>query len=53
METVGADQVMLGSDFCFDMGYERPRRIVERLGLRPADRLRILRGNAAKLLRVT
>jgi aminocarboxymuconate-semialdehyde decarboxylase len=34
IETVGADRVMLGSDFCFDMGYARPRRIVERLGLR-------------------
>jgi aminocarboxymuconate-semialdehyde decarboxylase len=52
VETVGADRVMLGSDFCFDMGYARPRRIVERLGLRAADRTRILRGNAAKLLRV-
>jgi aminocarboxymuconate-semialdehyde decarboxylase len=45
--------VILGSDFCFDMGYERPRRIVERLRLRKADQARILRGNAAKLLRVT
>jgi aminocarboxymuconate-semialdehyde decarboxylase len=53
VETVGADRVMLGSDFCFDMGYQRPRRIIEGLGLRAADRTRILRGNAAKLLRVT
>jgi len=53
IETVGADRVMLGSDYCFDMGYERPRRIIERLGLRPADRTRILRGNAAKLFHVT
>jgi aminocarboxymuconate-semialdehyde decarboxylase len=52
VETVGADRVILGSDFCFDMGYERPRRIVERLRLRKADQARILRGNAAKLLRV-
>ena len=50
---VGADRVMLGSDYCFDMGYTRPRRIIERLGLRTADRVRILRGNAAKLLRVS
>ena len=53
VETVGADRVMLGSDYCFDMGYTRPRRIIERLGLRTADRVRILRGNAAKLLRVS
>ena len=38
---------MLGSDYCFDMGYTRPRRIIERLGLH--GRPRILRGNAAKL----
>ena len=24
VDTVGADRVMLGTDFCFDMGYERP-----------------------------
>lgn len=48
---VGADRVMLGSDFCFDMGYERPRDIVtKRLGLKAADQARILRGNAARLL---
>lgn len=48
---VGADRVMLGSDFCFDMGYERPRDIVtRRLGLRVTDQTRIIRGNAARLL---
>jgi aminocarboxymuconate-semialdehyde decarboxylase len=48
---VGADRVMLGSDYCFDMGYERPRDIVtKRLGLKVADQARILRGNAARLL---
>jgi aminocarboxymuconate-semialdehyde decarboxylase len=48
---VGADRVMIGSDFCFDMGYERPRDIVtKRLGLKAADQARILRGNAARLL---
>lgn len=48
---VGADRVMVGSDFCFDMGYERPRDIVtKRLGLKAADQARILRGNAARLL---
>jgi aminocarboxymuconate-semialdehyde decarboxylase len=50
---VGADRVMLGSDYCFDMGYERPVQIVTRLrrvGL--ADRARILGANAARLLRI-
>lgn len=51
VRTVGADRVMLGSDFCFDMGYQRPRDIVvRRLGLKKADQVRILRGNAARLL---
>jgi len=51
VDTVGADRVMLGSDFCFDMGYERPRDIVTRqLGLKPADQRRILADNAARLL---
>jgi aminocarboxymuconate-semialdehyde decarboxylase len=51
VETVGADRVCLGSDYCFDMGYDRPRDIIEKgLKLRPADREKILRGNAARLL---
>jgi len=48
---VGADRVMIGSDYCFDMGYERPVDIVNkwtRLGR--ADKDRILGGNAARLL---
>jgi aminocarboxymuconate-semialdehyde decarboxylase len=49
---VGADRVMLGSDYCFDMGYERPREIVANLGLPLADQDKILNGNAARLLRL-
>lgn len=30
---VGADRIMIGSDYCFDMGYERPVQVVEELGL--------------------
>ncbi len=51
--TVGADRVMLGSDYCFDMGYARPRDIITkgaRLGR--ADQARILGGNARRLLRL-
>lgn len=48
---VGVDRIMVGSDFCFDMGYERPRDIVTKsLGLKAADQARILRTNAARLL---
>jgi aminocarboxymuconate-semialdehyde decarboxylase len=51
LATVGADRVMVGSDFCFDMGYERPcDMVVRRLPLTRADQSRILRGNAARLL---
>jgi aminocarboxymuconate-semialdehyde decarboxylase len=46
---VGVDRVMLGSDYCFDMGYERPREIVTELGLPPEDRDKIFYANAARL----
>lgn len=50
---VGADRVMLGSDYCFDMGYDRPVDVVERLTEMPvADRDLILGKTAAKLLRI-
>ncbi len=50
---VGADRVMLGSDYCFDMGYERPVQVVTRLPrLGRSDKARILGGNARRLLRL-
>lgn len=50
---VGADRVMVGSDYCFDLGYERPVEIVTKLArLRRADQARILGGTAARLLRL-
>lgn len=52
VDLVGVDRVMLGSDYCFDMGYERPREIIARIGLPAADREKILSGNAARLLRL-
>ncbi|MGZ5805219.1 MAG: amidohydrolase family protein, partial [Xanthobacteraceae bacterium] len=49
---VGADRVMIGSDYCFDMGYERPRQMVDDLRLSSADRALIMGGTAAKLLKI-
>jgi len=53
IDLVGSDRVMIGSDYCFDMGYERPVEVVTRLGGLPrADQDRILGGTAARLLRI-
>jgi aminocarboxymuconate-semialdehyde decarboxylase len=50
---VGADRVMLGSDYCFDMGYERPVDVVQGLTeISGSERDAILGGTAAKLLRL-
>jgi aminocarboxymuconate-semialdehyde decarboxylase len=46
----GADHVLLGSDYPFDMGLERPADPVRALGLDPADEERILGGNVLRLL---
>ena len=43
---------MMGSDYCFDMGYERPVEVVSALKLNRADQTKILSGNAARLLRL-
>jgi aminocarboxymuconate-semialdehyde decarboxylase len=52
IKLVGADRVMMGSDYCFDMGYERPVEAVTVLKLNRNDREKILHGNAARLLRL-
>ncbi|HVG52504.1 MAG TPA: amidohydrolase family protein [Xanthobacteraceae bacterium] len=49
---VGADRIMIGSDYCFDMGYERPREMVDRLRVSTADRALIRGGTAAKILKL-
>ena len=49
---VGADRVILGSDYCFDMGLERPVEAVERLGLDTGEREAILGRTAARLLQI-
>jgi aminocarboxymuconate-semialdehyde decarboxylase len=50
IEFAGAEHVLLGSDYPFDMGLERPAEPVRALGLEPADEERILGGNALHLL---
>jgi aminocarboxymuconate-semialdehyde decarboxylase len=47
----GAERVLLGSDYPFDMGVERPAEIVRALGLPPEDEAAILGRNALRLLR--
>ena len=51
VKLVGAERVLLGSDYCFDMGDEQPVAAVERVGaLAAGERERILGGNAMQLL---
>jgi aminocarboxymuconate-semialdehyde decarboxylase len=50
VDFLGAERIVLGSDYCFDMGYERPLEMVDQLGLTPADRGLVLEGTVARLL---
>jgi aminocarboxymuconate-semialdehyde decarboxylase len=50
VELFGADRVLLGSDYPFDMGSDRPTEIVRALGLPPDEEAAILGGNALRLL---
>ena len=52
IELVGSDRVVIGTDNYAKMDVEQPNALVEELKLPAADRERILRGNAAKLLRI-
>ena len=51
VEFAGADRVLCGSDYPFDMGVERPADVVRALELPPDDEARILGENALRLLR--
>ena len=50
MEAAGADRVLLGTDYPFDMGVDDPIERVREAALAEADERAILSGNAAELL---
>jgi aminocarboxymuconate-semialdehyde decarboxylase len=50
IDFAGADRVLCGSDYPFDMGIERPAEPVRALGLSPEEEDAILAGNALSLL---
>jgi aminocarboxymuconate-semialdehyde decarboxylase len=50
VEFLGAERVVCGSDYPFDMGIERPAEIVRSLGLPPEQEAAVLGGNALRLL---
>jgi len=49
---VGIDRIMMGSDYCFEVGYDRPVQFVDELRLSLDQRRMILGGTAAKLLKI-
>jgi aminocarboxymuconate-semialdehyde decarboxylase len=49
---VGVDRIMLGSDYCFPVGYDRPVEVVEDLRLSSDQRKMILGGTAVKILKI-
>jgi aminocarboxymuconate-semialdehyde decarboxylase len=53
IRTFGADRVMLGTDYPFDMGDDHPVQTVEALGLDETHREQILGGTAARLFGIT
>src|SRR5262249_53769491 len=51
-DTVGADKIMLGSDYPFGIGDPEPRRIVDETSLTEAERQAILGETAAHVFRI-
>jgi aminocarboxymuconate-semialdehyde decarboxylase len=50
VEMFGAERVMLGSDYPFPLGEERPGELIESLGFEASVRERLLRGTAMEFL---
>ena len=49
---VGAERVMIGSDYCYAMGYDRPLQFLEQIDINGEQRAKILGGTAATLLKL-
>jgi aminocarboxymuconate-semialdehyde decarboxylase len=49
---VGAERIMIGSDYCLDMGYERPVHFLDQVNITSAQRKMILGDNAARILKL-
>jgi aminocarboxymuconate-semialdehyde decarboxylase len=49
---VGAERVMIGSDYCYAMGYERPLQFLQQIDINSEQRAKILGGTAATLLKL-
>ena len=53
VKLVGADRIMVGSDYCFDIAYEEPVKMIREMkGLSDSDKQLILGENARRLLRL-
>jgi aminocarboxymuconate-semialdehyde decarboxylase len=49
---VGADRIMIGSDYCLDMGYDQPVQVLDQVNMTAAQKRMILGENAARLLKL-
>jgi aminocarboxymuconate-semialdehyde decarboxylase len=52
IQNIGIDRLVLGSDYCFDIGYEQPVTFLDRLELPAKQQNMVLGGNAARLLKI-
>ncbi|HEY5898467.1 MAG TPA: amidohydrolase family protein [Burkholderiales bacterium] len=52
IERFGADHVVLGTDYPYDMGMEHPVEFIDGVKLSAADKAAIMGGNAARLLKI-
>jgi aminocarboxymuconate-semialdehyde decarboxylase len=53
VELVGADRVMMGSDYCFDIAYEEPVKVVMQMKTLTDEQKQLILGdNAKRLLRI-
>ena len=52
IKEVGAERVMIGSDYCYSMGYDRPVEFLAQIDISTSQRKMILGGTAARLLKL-